>query len=241
MSVPPSNRRSSSTPPSKGRPDDEENQTGKEFKLPPKKYVGEKDGDKEKDKEKGLFDLAGKEAVMKEKQQDLSGDLKIESKKSEAVKAADAVAQVTRVAKLVQDMVETMHIGQIDAKNIASLNLKQSPEVPQAFAGSNLTLSYENNGLTIHFDNFMSPQQQNTAITLVEKNKEQLEQMIQVLSAKNIQVTEFSIGEHTVALPRVIPLPPPFQAPATAQTESEQQRRGGGEQEGREGEGGEPR
>jgi hypothetical protein len=239
MSVPPAKRGQSSTPPGKGRPD-ETKHTGKEFKLPPKKQQVE--GKEEEAKKKGLFDLAAEEMIMQDKQQSLSQELKAESTKVEEVTATRAVAQVNQIGQLVQQMVETMRVGQIDGQDFASLDLKQSPQVPEAFAGSNLTISYQENGIVIKFDNFMTPQQQNTAITLVEKNKEQLQGMIQALAQKNIQVTEFSIGTHVVALPRVTPTPPPFQPEAALRAETEQQRREreGGE-EGGGGEGGGPR
>jgi hypothetical protein len=235
MSVPPSGRRPGSTPPSKGRrPDDEESKTEKSFRLPQRKGgVQEKD---EEPKKKGLFDLTSKEvAPMQEKQPGLQPNVKEVQAKAESTAAIGEKAQITQISQLVQRMVETMRIGQIDGKDIASLDLKKGPEVPQAFAGSNLTVSYEVNGITIHFDNFMTPQQQNSAIALVEKNKEQLIEMVQALNAKNIQVHELSIGTHTVTLPRVEPLPPPFQPPPSAEAETRQQRERRDQEQGREG------
>ena len=233
MSVPPS-RRTSSTPPAKGgRPDETEQREGKEFKLPPKKeQVEDKE---EKPAKKGLFDIAAQEMTLQEKQQGLQQDVKAEAAKTTAVTGAQAAQQVTRIAQLIQNTVDTMHIGQIDAQTYASLNLKASAQIPPAFAGAKLKISYQENGITIRFDNFMTPQQQNTAITLVERNKEQLQDLVQALNSKNIQVTELTIGQHTVALPRVQPLPPPFQPTAAERPESEQQRERGGRQ-GREGE-----
>ena len=235
MSVPPSGRQPSSTPSSKGKPDETGKRSDRDFKLPPKKQKTE--GKEEQPKKKGLFDIAAEEMKMQDKQQGLSQELKTEEIKTQGITASAAIAQVRQVGQLIESMVETMHIGQIDGQNLASLDLKRSPEVPEAFAGSHLTLSYQENGLSIHFDNFMTPQQQNTAITLVEKNKEQLVQMVQALNAKNIQVTELAIGNHMVALPKIAPLPPPFQPTLTTQAETEQQQRDrGGQREEGEGE-----
>jgi len=235
MSVPPASRRPSSSPPSKGRPD-EAKESEKTFKLPPKKdHIEAKE--EEHPKKKGLFDIAQEEMKLQDKQQNLSQELKAETVKANEVTATEAVSQVNQVSQLIQRMVETMRIGQIDGKDYASLDLKSSSQVPPAFAGSNLTVSYQANGIVIHFDNFMTPQQQNTAINLVEKNKEQLQQMVQSLNSKNIQIAELSIGTHTVTLPRVEPLPPPFQPTIATQTETEQQRERGDEQEGRQGRG----
>jgi hypothetical protein len=234
MSVPPSSRRPSSTPPSKGTPEQDKEPT-KKFHLPGKKeHVKEKDEGEEKlmSKKKGLFDLTGQEANIQAKQQQLhQQDVEAAGAKASDISAVEAQAQVSQVSKIIQDMVAGMRVGQVEGQDFASMQLKQSAEVPPAFAGSNLTLSFQENGLTIRFDNFMTPQQQNTAINLVEQNKDQLQQMVQALNAKNIQVAELSIGTHTVAIPRVEPLPPPFQPPPAAGAETrQQQERGGGEE-----------
>ncbi len=233
--IPPSRGQPASTPPSKGRPD--EDKKSKDFRLPDSKG---KVGEKQEDKKKGLFDLAGGDIAIKEKQQNIQQDLKTEDIKTEQVSASEAKAQVAQVGQLVQKMVESMRIGQVDGKDFASLNLSASADVPTSFAGSNLTLSYQQNSLAIRFDNFMTPQQENNAITLVEKNKEQLQQMMQTLQAKNIQVSELLIGTHVVSLPEVQPLPPPFQPTAPSQPESQQREREEGRQGRGEGEG-EPR
>ena len=175
----------------------------------------------QEEKKKGLFDLAQEDMGIQTKQQGLQQNIKAEEIEPglTAVTGAAAAAQVTQVGQLIQKMVETMHIGQVGGKEFASVDLKTSADVPNAFAGSNLTVSYETNSLTIHFDNFMTPQQQNTAINMVEKNKEQLLQMVEALGAKNIQVAELSIGTHIVALPRPAGLPPPFRPVLAAETE----------------------
>lgn len=236
MSVPPSGRRPSSTPPSKGRPDDD-HKSEKGFHLPGRKEAV--DSKQEQPKKKGLFDLTGKEMAIQQKQQEVSQELKMGEVSAEKTAGIEATAQINQVSQLIQKMVETMRIGQIDGKDFASVDLKKGPEVPQAFAGSNLSVSYQANGINIRFDNFMTPQQQNSAINLVEKNKEQLLEMVQALNAKNIQVNELTIGTHSIALPRVEPLPPPFQTPPGAEGETRQQQQrgdreggGGGQEQG---------
>jgi hypothetical protein len=224
MSVPPSGRRPSSTPPSKGKPD-EGHENHKDFKLP-----GKKDpvaGQDEKVKKKNLFDLAGEDNVLAGKQQGVQQEIKAEGMAADSISAVEAKQQINQISQLVQKMVETMRIGEVNGQQVASMDLKKGPDVPLAFSGSNLTISYQTNGIAIHFDNFMTPQQQNTAINMVEKNKEQLQQMVLALNAKNIQVAELTIGSHTVALPRVEPLPPPYQVLPGAQAETRQQQEGG--------------
>lgn len=231
--VPPSGRQPSSTPAGRRRPD--EDKKAKEFRMPDKK--GQKtEGKEEEKKKKGVFDLAGEGVEVKEREQFIQQQLKAGDIKSQEISAAEAKAQVNQVAQLVQRMVGQLRIGEVGAKNFASLDLAASADVPTSFAGSNLTLSYQAGALTIHFDNFMTPQQENNAITLVEKHKEQLEQMMQALQAKNIQVAELLIGTHVVSLPQIQPLPPPFQAAPTSQAESQHREREGGE--GDEGPGG---
>lgn len=213
MSVPPSGQ-SPSTPPEKGNgPGEGKRKSKRDFNLPGKK------GKEEEGKKKGLFDFGG-EPGAKEIKQSVDQQQMGEMQKAGALQGAEAKATVNSVGQLVQRLVTQMKVGE----NFASMNLTNSTEVPEAFAGSNLTLSYQENALVIHFDNFMTPQQENNAFMLVEKNNEQLVQMVQALQAKNINISELSIGNHMVTLPRVEALPPPFQPPPSAETREEQQR-----------------
>ncbi|MCC5832924.1 MAG: DUF5421 family protein [Chlamydiales bacterium] len=229
MSVPPSSQ-PSSTPPSgsdESREPSDSKKSRKDFDL-----HGKKKGDEEK--KKSLFDIAGGEGEMtKEVKQEIQEKQMAETKEADSISAADAKATVDAIGRLIQRVVSDMRIGQLEGKDFASMNLSTSSEVPEAFAGSNLTLSYEANGLTIHFDNFMTPQQENNAITLVEKNKEQLLDMVQAMQAKNINIQEMSIGNRVINLPRVEPLPPPFQpteAGATGTRRDRQEQERGGEE-----------
>jgi len=228
MSIPPT--QPSSTPPSSNGdqgPEDKKKRR-RDFKLPEK---GEKEEEKRK---KGVFEIAGDTTVKELKQQVQQSTQEL---KAEETSAISAKATISQVSQLIQRMVSQMQIGSVGGKTFASLNLSGSNEVPGAFQGSNLTLSYEKNGLIIRFDNFMSPQQQQNAFTLIERNKEQLAQMIQNLQSKNIQVAELNIGDRSITLPRVEPLPPPFQPLPSSQAETKRDRGGGGggEQEKREG------
>jgi hypothetical protein len=239
MSVPPS-RRSGSTPPSKGRPEEAEEakeKGGKEFKLPPRKQsFEEKEPEEQLPKKKGLFDIAASmEMPVQAKEQGLQKAMDVQELKATGLTAAEAVQQVSRISQLIQRTVESMHIGQFNQQSYASLQLKAAPEVPPSFAGSNLTISYHENGISIRFDNFMTPQQQNTAITLVERHKEQLQDMVQALNSKNIQIAELAIGTHTISLPRVQPLPPPFKIEPPSPGTEQQRERGDQEREGGEG------
>lgn len=217
MSVPPPSQ-PSSTPSSQGENEPGEGRkTGKkqkEFKLPEKR--------KEEQKE------AGAEAELKEVKQQVEQRQQEDIKTSD-IKGVEAQASVKAIGRMIQRLVSEMRVGQ----DMASMRLSAT-EVPNSFAGSNLTLSYQENALVIHFDNFMTPQQENNAITLIEKNKEQLQEMIQALQSKNITVHEMSIGTHVIALPRAQPLPPPFQPtqPGAAETRQQREQREGEGEEG---------
>lgn len=227
MSVPPSSR-PSSTPSSKEKEREREPEpaagTKKDFRLPNK----EKDKD---EKKKSLFDLAGGEAPGV-KQDSLETSMS-EGQHISQMSAVSAKDQVAQIGQLIQKMVAAMQIGTAGGKHFASVTLKASHEVPVAFAGSNLTLNYKENGLAIRFDHFADVQQEQNAVFLVEKNKEQLIQMLRSCEAKNIHVSEFNIGSHTIALPRVQPLPPPFQPSEAGPGETRQEREQQDEREGK--------
>lgn len=224
MSVnPPQPSRSPSTSSAKKTPEEELRKKGKEFKLPNK--TGKKE---EEEKKKTLFALAQEVMAEQGKQQHFSAEMqKVE--KGEAIAPKEAAAQVAKISQLVLSLVDSLHVAEVGGKGLALLNLKDSSDVPAPFAGSTISLTQQDEGLIIHFDNFADPQQQNLAITLVEKNKEQLEDMIQALNAKNIQVAELSLGEHVITLPRVIPPQTPIQPIALAarsQSSHEQREQG---------------
>ncbi len=230
MAVPPPSS-PSSTPSSNGENGgpSESKKSKKDFRLPNKK---KEEGE---EKKKSLFDIAGGEGeTAKEIKQEIEGKEMAEAKEASSIQSADVKASVAAIGRLIQSVVADMRVGQIDGKSLTSMTLSESSkELPEAFAGSSLTLSYQENGLTIHFDNFMTPQQENNAITLIEKNKEQLLEMVQALQAKNINIHELSVGNRTITLPRVEPIPPPLSPMETSAGETrqdrEQQERGGEE------------
>lgn len=230
-SVPPPERPTNNHSPKRGedgpRRSDSTKDKGKEFRLPSKE---EKDDQSPKEKKKNLFDLAG-EAQVKQLKGEISESELEGIQKAEKLDAAQA-KQISQVTRLIIQLVESMHIGTLAGKDFASLNLSRDPAIPEAFAGSNLTLNYQENGLVIRFDNFVTPQQEIAAIAMIEKNQEQLAAMVHALQVKNIQVAELNIGNRQVPLPpRVEPLPPPMQAfqaespDARAQQERERQER----------------
>lgn len=229
MSVPPS-RRSSGASSSNGESEGpgETKKSKIDFKLPKK----DQKLDQEK-KKKNLFDLVGGEQGMRDFLREIAQDQKAAMVKTSEIQAAPEKSAITFMNRLIERLVTDLKIGQIGGRDFASLNLSKS-EVPEAFAGSNLTLSYQMDGLTIHFDN-MTPQQINNAINLIEKNQEQLLDLVRALQGKNINLHELSIGSHVIALPRVQPLPPPFQPSQAGAGETRQEREQRELEEGEEG------
>lgn len=226
MSVLPPNQSQSSQPSDNDDGPNESNRNSrKEFKLPK--------GSKDLTKKKGLNEGV-EEPGVQEMKQNIQQQKMAEAQTAGQVKATQAKATVTAIGQLITRLVTDLKIGQMDGKNFANMNLTGT-DVPESFAGSNLTLSYTSNALSIHFDNFMTPQDQNTAVNLVEKNKEQLVDMIESLRSKGITVEEMSIGNHSVALPHVEKLPPPFQTIESSSAETQQQLEREEAEEGEEG------
>jgi hypothetical protein len=143
------------------------------------------------------------------------------------IEARDAVA---KVSEIIQRLVTQLQIGAIGGKNFASLDLKGTEDIPTYLRNTTLNITQDPDGLIIRFSNFESPQQQALAIQAIEKNKDALQQLMQSLHDRNINVVEMQLGNHSVTLPRVEPLPPPFQAP-TAQGQEQMDREGGGQQQ----------
>ena len=167
-------------------------------------------------------------------------DLGSETAEAKGIGSVEAQQQVARIGELIQRMVNQLQVGTIGGKDFASVDLKATPDVPSFFANTTLTLTQTSDGLVIRFSNFEDPQQQTAAVFAVEQNKEQLQQMLANLQAKNIAVAEMQLGNYSVTLPRVEALPPPFQmGGAGGEAPSERGTGGGGEGGAGEGGGGE--
>ncbi|MEZ5315319.1 MAG: DUF5421 family protein [Chlamydiales bacterium] len=219
MKIPPSNRETGVfSKRERNKEPVDHKKTNKDFTLPRKK-------EESKDKKESLFDIAGAELGLKElkQSQEFSESQEIASQDISEIKT-----DITAISKLIQNMVKEMQIGQLEGKDFANIQLSEaSMNLPEAFLGSHLTLSYEENQLTIHFDNFMTPQQENNAMIMVEKHKQQLLDMIQTLQQKNIYIKEMSIGERAITLPRIESHPTAFRSIAAQEgTMKEDQKSG---------------
>ncbi len=225
FNLPPNQPPSRSSDSDKGRPK-------KEFRLPDKKKGG---GEKE-EKEKLFEYKKEREAVGEAQIQTQLSEQKLsQAEKAENISelsGLEAKQAAAKTAELIQKMILQLQVGTVGGKNFASIDLKDTADVPSFFANTNLTLTQSTDGLIVRFTNFESAQQQAKAIQAVEMHKEQLSQMMMNLQAKNIVIAELQIGTHSVTLPRIEPLPPPFRPSSSSQTESGKRE----QKQGREGE-----
>lgn len=237
MGVPPSNVPPGSTPSSSGRSSDsEKGRLRKPFHLPER---GERDGQQDK---KSLFDLAREkkekesaEGVQQQLKQDSLTEQKINVQEVQEIASVEGKQAIAKVAELIQKMVNQLQVGVIGGKDFASVELKDKEDVPSFFANTTLNLTQSAEGLHIHFTNFETPQQQAIAVQMIEKNKAQLTQLMLTMQSKNIAIAGLQIGDQSITLPRIEPLPPPFKpvSPtvqiATEREKREQQREEKGE------------
>lgn len=203
--IPPSrdNPYSSSLPSqgSEGPKDAKVKRANRDFELPQKKKEKFPKDKKEKKKD-DLGDIfTGMRNVESLKSQ-VTPEHDIGEVKGITKSAGAGSTAVGQIGKLIQKLVSEMRIGKVGEKSIVEMTLS-AKTAPEVFAGSNLTLSYKENALVIHFDNFTTPQQERNALVLVEQNKKQLLSLMEVLQSKNIMVNEFSIGTHKITLPRL--------------------------------------
>lgn len=188
-SVPPSTQ-PASTPPSKDSngPSDKNKKTGaRAFSLPKKEVKPEEGMVGNPMTSSPLKGLEGEKATLEQAQ---------------ATPSITPSASVASISKLIQRVVAEMQVGQ----QRTEMTLKSAEDVPPEFRNSHLSLSYENNGLAIHFHTFPNPQQANQAAQLISQHKAELAQMVSALQAKNIRVSELRIGDQTISLPRIEPV-----------------------------------
>ncbi len=197
-SIPPNKSSSSQNVNDNRGPEKNKRDKGKKFELKGKEEKGSQKEDA------NLF------ALMAETQQ--KGEQLAQQSKMEGVQASQKVADVqaaSQIRAIIMKTVETMAVGKVGATDIAHLDLKAG-EVPGAFAGASLNIAKTGNELTVNFTHFATPAMEAQAINLVEHNKEQLAQLVQALQVKGIQITELNVGNRSIALPKVEPLPSPM-------------------------------
>lgn len=230
MGIPPSNIPPGGSTSASRSSESDKGKPKKDFRLPEKK--GAKDDETEKPfdllKKKGPKDDQSDFGQMADlaKQQALAEGKVADATKAE-LSAVEAKAAITKIAEIIFKLVAQMQVGAVGGKNFASLDLKGTADIPAYLQNTSLYVTQTAEGISIRFTNFESPQQQALAIAAIEQNKEQLTQLMLNLQTKNIAVADMTIGTHTVNLPRIEPLPPPFrpEPPARADTEAGERQR----------------
>lgn len=196
----------------------------KDFKLPNKT---DQEGGKQ-----------GKLMEMAKEQQSIKGQLSQGEIAAETASQTTAAASVAKVGELISQMVAQLGVGVVGGKDFASIELKGTAEIPEFLANTTLSLTATNSGLVVNFSNFESLSQQQTAILTIEQQTEQLQQLVNNLQAKGIQLADLQIGTHSITLPTpqaITPIQPP---PISPEAQREEGQRGGQDQGGEGPEGG---
>ncbi len=141
--------------------------------------------------------------------------------------SASAAAAVGKIGELIGQMVSQLAVGTVDGKTFASLDL--TTDVPEYLANTTLTLTQSENGLVVNITNFESLGQQQTAILNIQQQQEQLQQLVNNLQVKNIQLVDFQIGGHSINLPTAETVTPIEAPPIAPEAQREEGQRGGDE------------
>ncbi len=153
---------------------------------------------------------------------------------------SEGAAGVSKVNDIIVKVISDLYSGTLGSKQITSMNLKATSDLPTAFQGTSLTIVQTQAGLVVNFSNFNTTKQMADAITLVQQNQQQLAELVRVLSAKNISIAEFQVGNTVIALPKTETTGglnlTPLRAGETEETrfrrrEGGEERGGGGEQQ----------
>ncbi|WP_080141990.1 DUF5421 family protein [Chlamydia suis] len=105
------------------------------------------------------------------------------------------------VEQLVLSTVESLLVADVDGKQLVEIVLDNANTVPEAFCGANLTLVQTGEDVAVSFSNFVNQAQVAEAMQLVQQNPEQLVTLVGSLKARQLNLTEFVIGNVAVSLP----------------------------------------
>ena len=98
------------------------------------------------------------------------------------------------VEHLVLSTVESLLVADVDGKQLVEIVLDNSNTVPEAFCGANLTLVQTGENVAVSFSSFVDQTQVAEAIQLVQQNPEQLASLVGSLKARQLNLTEFVVG-----------------------------------------------
>lgn len=188
----------------------------KEISQPSKKEEGEPQPIAQVTEQKQTFLTTGQESA------EITATASLE-----ASEKAEAVKQIRELFK----MVETLRVDQTGS---AMLELKTNDiRIPEPFQGGQVMVTKVGDAISIELTPL--PEKQMNAVSLMKQNEEQLQQLIQGLHERGINVQDLKVGDQTIY--QAITAPTPFQAAEETARERGEGRREGGEggQGGREG------
>ncbi|WP_100934439.1 DUF5421 family protein [Candidatus Chlamydia corallus] len=130
-----------------------------------------------------------------------------------AAGSSEAVVEVAPVAVAGIDMqwienvilstVESMVISEINGEQLVELVLDTNTNVPEAFAGVNLTLVQSGQELSVQFSSFVDAVQMAEAADLITSNPSQLTSLVSALKNHQLTLKEFAVGNLLVQLPKL--------------------------------------
>ncbi|BAE81740.1 hypothetical protein CF0968 [Chlamydia felis Fe/C-56] len=121
----------------------------------------------------------------------------------ESATVAIASADLQWVQEIIASTVESMIIADIDGQQLIELVLDSEGNVPEVFAGANLTLVQSGVDLSVKFSNFVDNTQMAEAMNLIVNNPEQLTGLVEALKNRHLNLTELTIGSSIVQLPTI--------------------------------------
>lgn len=126
---------------------------------------------------------------------------------SEAVVESTTVAIGSADLQWVQDViastVESMMVADVNGQQLIELVLDAEGNVPDIFAGANLTLVQTGTDLSVKFSNFVDNAQMAEAMNLIVNNPSQLAGLVEALKNRHLNLTELAVGSSIVQLPTI--------------------------------------
>lgn len=108
------------------------------------------------------------------------------------------------VENVISQTVDSMIIGGSDEAQFCEIVLAQDGTVPMAFEGANMTIAREGFDIKVNIGNFGSTEDLNQAVMLVESGKGNLAELVKSLQLRQINLSEFKVGNHIVQLPSLM-------------------------------------
>lgn len=121
----------------------------------------------------------------------------------ESTTVAVASADLQWVQDVIASTVESMIVADVNGQQLVELVLDAEGNVPEVFAGANLTLVQSGTDLSVKFSNFMDDVQLTEAVNLISNNPSQLAGLVESLKNLRLNLTELTVGTSIVQLPTI--------------------------------------